>query len=52
MTTETQPGVYTIGPHILDQSGKWYVRFHLFGSCEDTEETSPHGHGAFWVNVP
>ena len=52
MTTETQPGVYTIGPHILDAPGKWYVRFHMFGSCEDTLETSPHGHAAFNINVP
>jgi hypothetical protein len=52
MSTETQPGVYTIGPHKFDQAGKWYVRFHFYADCEDFPEDSPHGHGAFFVNVP
>jgi len=61
-TQEIMPGVYTIGPVIFDQStsgcsaaamGKcWYVRFHMFGDCEDTLDTSPHGHAAFFINVP
>jgi hypothetical protein len=52
MTAEPQPGVYTIGPHNFDMSGNWTVRFHFFGECEDTLETSPHGHAAFLVKVP
>jgi hypothetical protein len=51
-TNETMPGVYTIGPIIFDQPGKWFVRFHLYGDCDDTLDTSPHGHAAFFVNVP
>lgn len=51
-TKETMPGVYTIGPVRFDQPGKWYVRFHLYGDCEDTLDTSPHGHAAFYVSVP
>jgi len=48
---ETGPGVYDIGPIQFDQPGKWTVRFHVFGSCLDLVETSPHGHAAFFVNV-
>jgi len=50
-TTETSPGVYKIGPIKFDMAGKWTVRFHFFENCTDTE-TSPHGHAAFFVNVP
>jgi hypothetical protein len=50
-TTETSPGNYTIGPVKLDVSGKWTVRFHFAADCEDGE-TSPHGHVAFFLNVP
>jgi hypothetical protein len=51
MTTETSPGNYTIGPVRFDASGKWNVRFHFAADCADGEE-SPHGHVAFFVNVP
>lgn len=50
-TTETAPGNYTIGPVRFDVSGKWNVRFHFAADCADGEE-SPHGHVAFFVNVP
>jgi len=50
-TTETSPGNYTIGPVKFDVAGKWNVRFHFAADCEDGE-TSPHGHVAFFVNVP
>lgn len=50
-TTETSPGTYTIGPVKFDAAGKWTVRFHFNDECTDSEE-SPHGHVAFFVNVP
>jgi hypothetical protein len=50
-TTETSPGKYTIGPVRFSKPGKWTVRFHFAADCADGE-TSPHGHIAFFVNVP
>ncbi len=52
MSQEPMPGVYTIGPHKFDQPGQWYVRFHFYGECEDNVDESPHGHVAFFLNVP
>jgi hypothetical protein len=49
---ETSPGVYTIGPVRFDMPGLWIVRFHYFHECSDVPEDSPHGHVAFYVNVP
>lgn len=49
---ETAPGVYTAGPIKFDAKGKWTVRFHLREECVDLTEDSPHGHVAFYVNVP
>ena len=49
---ETAPGDYTIGPVKFDASGKWTVRFHLYGNCADVVPESPHGHAAFFLNVP
>ncbi len=49
--TETSPGVFTGGPLRFDQSGRWVIRFHLYEQCLDGEH-SPHGHIAFFVNVP
>jgi len=51
-TTESSAGVYTIGPVRFDAPGVWTVRFHVFGDCEDLSEDSPHGHAAFYVDVP
>jgi len=51
-STETSPGTYTIGPVKLDAAGQWTVRFHVYGSCSDEAEDSPHGHAAFYVQVP
>jgi hypothetical protein len=48
---ETMPGVFTVGPIKFDQSGRWVVRFHLYEQCVDGD-TSPHGHIAFFVEVP
>ena len=49
--TETAPGVFTGGPLRFDQSGRWVVRFHFYEQCLDGEG-SPHGHIAFFVDVP
>jgi YtkA-like len=49
--TGTGTGVYVMGPVKFDMSGKWTVRFHLFDDCADSED-SPHGHAAFYINVP
>ena len=51
-TVETSDGVYTIGPVRFDAPGLWTVRFHVFGDCEDLSDDSPHGHAAFYVDVP
>ena len=51
-STETAPGTYTIGPVRFDKPGKWTIRFHVFGDCADLNDDSPHGHAAFFVNVP
>jgi hypothetical protein len=50
-TTETAPGRYVIGPIRFDAPGRWTVRFHIHGDCNDGE-TSPHGHVAFFTQVP
>lgn len=54
--TETPPGsgVYRIGPEtFFDVSGLWYVRFHFNENCCDgANADSPHGHAAYYVNVP
>ena len=54
MTTETPAGsgVDKVGPVKFDAYGRWVVRFHLREDCDDTMEDSPHGHVAFYVNVP
>jgi hypothetical protein len=51
-TMESGGGSYTIGPVVFDESGTWTVRFHIFENCFDTLPTSPHGHAAFFVDVP
>jgi hypothetical protein len=45
-------GIYTIAPIVFDQSGRWVVRFHLNENCADTLDDSPHGHAAFFFDVP
>ena len=45
-------GKYAVGPLRFPQSGQWTVRFHLYEECSDSMEDSPHGHVAFFVNVP
>jgi hypothetical protein len=48
---EVSPGVYKVGPIAFDQPGRWVFRFHFFETCFDAPE-SPHGHAAFYVDVP
>lgn len=49
---EGPPGTYKIGPIVFDESGRWVIRFHLNEECSDTPEDSPHGHVAFYIDVP
>ncbi|HEY1696064.1 MAG TPA: hypothetical protein VGG39_28050 [Polyangiaceae bacterium] len=49
---ENSPGVYTVGPVSFDKPGRWVVRFHFNETCLDIADDSPHGHAAFWVDVP
>lgn len=51
-TVVVEPGVYTLGPVRFDKPGRWTVRFHLFEACLDARQDSPHGHVAFYVDVP
>jgi len=49
---ESPAGTYKVGPVTFDQPGKWTVRFHIHEDCDDILDDSPHGHAAFYVNVP
>ncbi len=49
--SETAAGVYEGGPLRFDQPGRWVVRFHFYEQCNDGE-ASPHGHIAFFLDVP
>lgn len=49
--TRTGPGTFSIGPVVFDESGRWIIRYHFYEDCFDST-TSPHGHIAFFVNVP
>jgi hypothetical protein len=49
---EVAPGTYIVGPVVFDKAGKWVFRFHFREECLDISPESPHGHAAFWVNVP
>jgi YtkA-like len=50
--TEMPPGTYAVSPVQFDAPGRWTVRFHFFETCDDTLPDSPHGHAAFYVDVP
>ena len=50
--TESPPGTYAVSPVRFDAPGRWTVRFHLFENCTDLAPDSPHGHAAFFVQVP
>lgn len=49
---ERPPGTYAIGPVEFDRPGRWVVRFHFFETCSDIPADSPHGHTAFYIDVP
>jgi hypothetical protein len=61
---EVAPGVYVIGPVAFDQSNAsgeagasstppyWTARFHFDEDCSDLLPDSPHGHAAFYLQVP
>lgn len=49
---EGPAGTYEIGPIVFDRSGRWVIRFHYFENCSDLPEDSPHGHVAFYIDVP
>ncbi len=52
-TTQESPiGTYKVGPIQFDAPGQWTVRFHLFENCIDYADDSPHGHAAFYLDVP
>lgn len=48
---ESAAGTYAVGPIKFDASGQWTVRFHFHEECVDGAD-SPHGHVAFFVQVP
>jgi hypothetical protein len=50
--TPAGSGAYTIGPVVFDQPGLWTIRFHLHENCADLLPDSPHGHAAYYINVP
>ena len=45
-------GRYQVGPVKIDAAGRWVLRFHQYEDCSDLSEDSPHGHVAFYVDVP
>jgi hypothetical protein len=50
-TTEIGQGRYLIQPVRFDALGRWTMRFHVFSTCSDLPD-SPHGHAAFFIDVP
>lgn len=50
--TPAGSGVYKVGPIRFDDSGRWTVRFHMYDRCSDAPADSPHGHAAFFIDVP
>jgi hypothetical protein len=51
-TVDQGGGVYKVGPIVFNVSGQWNVRFHFNECCSDDPMDSPHGHAAFWIQVP
>ena len=51
--TSPTAGTYVITGVVFNAPGMWTVRFHFCENCTDFPDgTSPHGHAAFYVNVP
>lgn len=49
--TQIGPGKFSVGPVVFDRSGRWIIRYHFYEECLNSN-TTPHGHIAFFVNVP
>ncbi|HEY1534255.1 MAG TPA: hypothetical protein VGF76_09555 [Polyangiaceae bacterium] len=49
--TQIRPGKFTVGPVVFDASGRWVIRYHFYEECFNNV-TTPHGHIAFFVEVP
>ena len=49
---EGPPGTYTLGPYFFDEPGTWLIRYHIHPTCSDDSAASPHGHAAYWLDVP
>lgn len=49
---EISPGTYLVGPIVFDKPGRWVFRFHFHEECADFSPESPHGHAAFYIQVP
>lgn len=49
---EVAPGTYVLGPMSFDKAGRWVLRFHFDENCLDNSPESPHGHAAFYLDVP
>jgi hypothetical protein len=49
--TQIGPGKFTVGPVVFDESGRWVIRYHFYEECFNNV-TTPHGHIAFFVQVP
>jgi len=50
--TEGPSGQYAIKGVVFDVPGRWVVRFHYFEECSDVPADSPHGHVAYYLDVP
>jgi hypothetical protein len=51
LAATSMPGTFTAGPFKFDEPGRWVVRFHFYEECFD-QDNSPHGHIAFFIDVP
>jgi hypothetical protein len=49
--TRLDPGKFSVGPVVFDESGRWVIRYHLYEECLNNV-TTPHAHIAFFVDVP
>jgi hypothetical protein len=52
MSMESPAGTYEMMPLVFDAPGRWTVKLHIFGTCTDVAEDSPHAHVAFYFDVP
>jgi hypothetical protein len=45
-------GMCATGGEAAEEAGRWVIRFDYFANCSDLPEDSPHGHAAFYIDVP